>query len=33
VDVINGIAYDGEANRIFLTGKYWPKIFEIQINP
>ncbi len=31
VDVINGIAYDEKANRIFLTGKYWPKIFEIQI--
>lgn len=33
VDVINGIAYDEKANRIFLTGKYWPKIFEIQVNP
>lgn len=33
VDVINGIAYDGKANRIFLAGKYWPKIFEIQIMP
>lgn len=33
VDVINGIAYDGEADRIFLTGKHWPKIFEIQIMP
>lgn len=32
VDVINGIAYDGEADRIFLTGKYWPKIFEIQLS-
>ena len=31
VDVINGIAYDEKANRIFLTGKYWPKIFEIQL--
>ena len=31
VDVINGIAYDEKTNRIFLTGKYWPKIFEIQI--
>ena len=31
VDVINGIAYDEKANRIFLTGKFWPKIFEIQI--
>lgn len=32
VDVINGIAYDGKADRIFLTGKYWPKIFEIQLS-
>jgi glutaminyl-peptide cyclotransferase len=31
VDVLNGIAYDSERNRIFVTGKMWPKIFEIQI--
>jgi len=28
-DVLNGIAYDGE--RLFVTGKLWPKLFEIQI--
>jgi glutamine cyclotransferase len=31
VDVINGVAYDAATDRIFVTGKYWPKIFEIQL--
>ena len=31
VDVLNGIAYDAVGDRIFVTGKYWPKIFEIKI--
>ncbi len=31
VDVINGIAYDAATDRIFVTGKYWPKVFEIQL--
>lgn len=31
VDVLNGIAWDARTDRIFLTGKYWPKVFEIQI--
>jgi len=31
VDVLNGIAYDAAGNRIFVTGKYWPKIFEIKL--
>jgi glutaminyl-peptide cyclotransferase len=30
-DVLNGIAYDKEGNRIFVTGKNWPKLFEIRI--
>jgi glutamine cyclotransferase len=30
-DVLNGIAYDGSAKRIFVTGKRWPKLFEIRI--
>jgi len=30
-DVLNGIAYDQDRNRIFVTGKFWPKIFEIKI--
>jgi glutamine cyclotransferase len=29
--VLNGIAYDGEANRLFVTGKNWPRLFEIEI--
>ena len=32
VDVLNGIAYDEKRDRIFVTGKYWPKIFEIQLS-
>jgi glutaminyl-peptide cyclotransferase len=30
-DVLNGIAYDKEGNRIFVTGKKWPKLFEIRL--
>jgi len=29
-DVLNGIAYDPEHNRIFVTGKYWGKLFEVE---
>lgn len=29
---MNGIAYDSSANRIFVTGKLWPKIFELEID-
>jgi glutamine cyclotransferase len=31
VDVLNGIAYDSDTGRIFVTGKLWPKLFEIQV--
>ncbi|MCE5207061.1 MAG: glutaminyl-peptide cyclotransferase [Chloroflexi bacterium] len=31
VDVLNGIAYNNESKQIFITGKYWPKVFEIEI--
>ena len=31
VDVLNGIAYDAEGDRIFVTGKNWPKLYEIEI--
>ena len=31
VDVTNGIAYDAAGDRLFVTGKLWPKIFEIRI--
>jgi len=30
-NVLNGIAYDQERKRIFVTGKLWPRIFEIKI--
>jgi glutamine cyclotransferase len=30
-DVLNGIAYDAAHERLFITGKLWPKIFEIRI--
>jgi glutamine cyclotransferase len=30
-DVLNGIAYDAKANRLFVTGKLWPKLFEIRL--
>ena len=32
VDVLNGIAYDSLGKRLFVTGKLWPKLFEIEIN-
>lgn len=32
-DVLNGIAYDALGGRLFVTGKLWPKLFEIQIVP
>jgi glutamine cyclotransferase len=31
VDVLNGAAYDGENDRLFVTGKWWPKLFEIDL--
>jgi glutaminyl-peptide cyclotransferase len=30
-DVLNGIAYDAKSDRLFVTGKKWPKLFEIQL--
>jgi glutamine cyclotransferase len=29
--VLNGIAYDAKGDRLFVTGKNWPKLFEIRI--
>lgn len=31
INVLNGIAYDKEGNRIFITGKNWPELFEIKL--
>ncbi len=33
VDVLNGIAYDAASDRLFVTGKLWPKLFEIRLTP
>ena len=30
-DVLNGVAYDQVGNRIFVTGKKWPKLYEIRL--
>jgi glutaminyl-peptide cyclotransferase len=30
-DVLNGIAYDAAHDRLFVTGKWWPKLFEIRL--
>jgi len=30
-NVLNGIAYDDGEDRLFVTGKYWPKLFEIDL--
>ena len=32
-EVLNGIAYDPTGKRLFVTGKLWPKIFEIRVSP
>ncbi len=33
VDVLNGIAYDPAGDRLFVTGKLWPRVFEIRLVP
>lgn len=30
-EVLNGIAWDSVGKRLFITGKYWPKLFEVKI--
>ncbi|WP_343731086.1 glutaminyl-peptide cyclotransferase [Duganella sp.] len=32
-NVMNGIAYDADKKRLFVTGKLWPKIYEVKIVP
>ena len=32
-DVLNGVAYDADADRLFVTGKRWPRLFEIEVLP
>jgi glutamine cyclotransferase len=32
-NVLNGIAFDPNEQRLFVTGKFWPKLFEIELIP
>lgn len=32
-NVLNGIAYDAVSDRLFITGKFWPKLYEIRLVP
>lgn len=32
-NVLNGIAFDPQDNRLFLTGKLWPRLYEIRLVP
>ncbi|MGH7955923.1 MAG: glutaminyl-peptide cyclotransferase, partial [Opitutaceae bacterium] len=32
-DVLNGIAYDPTNDRLFVTGKRWPRVFEVRLKP
>ncbi|MEO9802303.1 MAG: glutaminyl-peptide cyclotransferase [Reichenbachiella sp.] len=31
IDVLNGIAYNSQSGKYYVTGKWWPKLFEIQL--
>ena len=31
IDVLNGIAYDAAHDRLFVTGKFWPDLYEIKL--
>jgi len=33
IDVLNGIAWDEGNHRLFVTGKLWPKLYEIKLRP
>lgn len=33
IDVLNGLAYDPKGKRLFVTGKLWPKLFEVRLVP
>ena len=33
LDVLNGIAYDPAGDRLFVTGKFWPKLFQVRVVP
>lgn len=31
VDVLNGIAFDRQNRKLYVTGKLWPKLYEIEL--
>ena len=31
IDVLNGIAWDADGKRLFITGKLWPSLYEIKV--
>jgi glutamine cyclotransferase len=31
--VLNGIAYDAKGRRVLVTGKLWPRLYEIRVKP
>ncbi|KAK8968909.1 Glutaminyl-peptide cyclotransferase [Platanthera guangdongensis] len=33
IDVLNGIAWDEDNKRLFVTGKLWPKLYQIKLRP
>ena len=33
VEVLNGIAYDQAHDRLFVTGKFWPRLYQIRLKP
>ena len=33
IDVLTGIAWDAAGKRLFVTGKLWPRLFEIRLVP
>jgi glutamine cyclotransferase len=32
-DVLNGVAWDAEGGRLFLTGKLWPRVYQVELRP
>ncbi len=32
-EVLNGIAYDAAHDRLFVTGKFWPRLYQIRLKP
>jgi glutamine cyclotransferase len=30
-EVLNGIAYNSSTKKLYMTGKFWPKLFEVKV--